>query len=244
MFYIEKFIEYYNELYPADEGLKNIVSESIVNLPKPAKIIEIEAGPNIFSRNLDSFGLDITATDTFGDFTSVANSDYSNKERNLHIFNISTIDIARYLGSDFFNIALCINSRILIVNSITLLKKFLFDVKMLLKDNGVFIIEVVNFSKYDLFADRIEIPERKSLRVSIESYITRDKDEYYLWETLINAKKNCMKIVKNRLIYPITKETLEKVACELKYSSVEFYSDYNKTPYSKDSERVVCILRK
>lgn len=244
MFNIEKFIEYYNELYPADEGLKKIVAKKISNLPKPVKLIEIEAGPNIFSSNLDSFGLDITATDTFGDFTTVANSDQSNKEKNLHIFNISTIDIARYLGSDFFDIALCINSRLLIVNNLTLLKKFLFDVKMLLKDDGVFVIEVVNFSKYDLFADRIEIPERKSLRVSIETYITRDKDEYYLWETLITAKKNSLRIVKNRLIYPFTKETIERVATEVKYSSVEFYSDFNKTPYSKDSERVVCILKK
>lgn len=244
MFFIEKFIEYFNELYPINEDFKTMVLESVSGVSKPVKMIEIEAGPNLFSTSLFTNGFDITATDTFSEFSRIANSNKLNKENNVHVFNIATIDIARYLGCDYFNIALCINSRILIINNITLLKKFLFDVKMLLKENGIFIIEVANFSKYDLLSDKIVLPERKSSRICMESSVTRENEIYYLWETLINSKNNNTKVVTNRQIYPVTKETIEKIAKEVKYSSVEFYNDYKKTPYSIETDRIVCVLRK
>ena len=46
-------------------------------------------------------------------------------------------------------------------------------------------------------------------------------------------------------LWPLVFETdqIRSYAKEVKYSSCEFFSDYNRTPYSPDSDKIICVLK-
>ena len=127
-----------------------------------------------------------------------------------------------------------------------LIKKFLFDSKMLLKENGKIILGLSNFSKYDLQKDIIEFPTVKSSRGSLKVHLSKDKESasYRLSGEIIPSNGKTIQISQNEKVFPLGLETIKKIAEELKFSSVEFFGDYLKSPFNKNSSNLICVLTK
>lgn len=246
MTYIKRWLEYYEDLFPISPNQDKFIENLCEDFTAPAKLLSVECGPALLSQKLHNTHPDLTVTDSHMEFISIINTRQEGHENAIHAFNLQPADIARYLGKDFFNVAVCCNSRLIFMKEKTSIKKFLFDVKMLLSDHGYLVLDLINFSKYDFSQTKIELAQKSSGRATLYSSIIKDSDDaqYKLYQYVVNKAGKLIEETKNEVITPISYETLKQFAEELKFSSAEFYGDYFRTPFKKDDDKIICVLRK
>lgn len=245
MIYVKKWTDYYEDFFPIEPHQLDFFTNLSEEFTSPAKFLSVECGPALLSDTLQEKN-DITLTDSFPEFVSIVNTRQINKDNPAHVFNLNPADIARYLGKNFFNVIACLSYRIIFMKDRTLIKKFLFDSKMLLSDGGYLVLDILNFSKYDFSETKIDLPVKKSERASLYSSVIKNSDsvQYKLFQHVVTASGKVIDEVKDELICPISMESIRSYAKEVGYSSVEFYNDYNRTPYTTDSDKIICVLKK
>lgn len=245
MVYIKKWIDYYSELFAVEPEQVNFFNDLVANFKSPSKLLSVECGPALLSDELSKTS-DITVTDSFPEFINVVNNKHVVHNNEFHCFNLNPFDIARYLGKNFFNVITSLDYRLIFMKERTMIKKFMFDVKMLLSDGGYFVIDLINFSKFDFAQTKIDLPVKKCERATLYSSLVKNSETatYQLFQHVVTSSGKVIDVAKAEDVCPISHETLKNWAEELKYSSIEFFSDYKKTPYSKNSDRIICVLRK
>lgn len=241
MLKIKKFLKNYDEFfYTPDSQLsffKNLIGNN-----QTANIIDIEGGTSPIGVEL-SKNAKVTVTESHKDFDSLLKKEKKHNP-NFNFYNYSSMDIARIFGRNKFDIAFCINSRLLAVQDTILLTKFLFDAKIILKDKGILVLDIYNFNNLQFTNNEaIFTKDSRSNTDKLQISIIRNDLYYYMDASLLKKKKE-ISIIENEPTYPFTMQHIQKIAKEINYSSVEFYSDYNKTPFKNDSQRLICILKK
>lgn len=241
---IVDWLDYYSDFFPHQDVEVEFI-ESYLENQDNAKLLYVECGMAPLSKDFLS-KYDVTFTDKFSEYTSLLNKRLIHKNNRVHIFNLDPIDIARYLAKDFFSTIFCLHNKMIFMQDDVLIKKFLFDSKMLLKENGKIILGLSNFSKYDLQKDIIEFPTVKSSRGSLKVHLSKDKElvSYRLSGEIIPSNGKTIQISQNEKVFPLGLETIKKIAEELKFSSVEFFGDYFKSPFNKNSSNLICVLTK
>lgn len=241
---IVDWLDYYSDFFPHQDVEVEFI-ESYLENQDNAKLLYVECGMAPLSKDFLS-KYDVTFTDKFSEYTTLLNKRLIHKNNRAHIFNLDPIDIARYLAKDFFSTIFCLHNKMIFMQDDVLIKKFLFDSKMLLKENGKIILGLSNFSKYDLQKDIIEFPTVKSSRGSLKVHLSKDKElvSYRLSGEIIPSNGKTIQISQNEKVFPLGLETIKKIAEELHFSSVEFFGDYLKSPFNKNSSNLICVLTK
>ena len=240
-----KWIELYGDLYEISPEEENFYYSLCNEFPQNAKALNIEAGLALLPSKL-AYKYDVTVTDSYQEFVRNIAANQANTEVQPPTFHIDSADIARYLGKNFFNVIFCVNSRLIFLKEKALIEKLIFDAKALLSEGGYIVFDLLNFSKYDFSEDEVQLPVRKSENISLSSKIVKDKELgcYTLSQTATTKDGKVIDIVTNEKICPVSYEFFKSITDKIGFSSVEFYSDYNKTPYTKDSCKLICVLKK
>lgn len=241
---IVDWLDYYSDFFPHQDKEVEFIESYLKNYDN-AKLLYVECGMAPLSKDFLS-KYDVTFTDKFSEYTTLLNKRLVHKNNRVHIFNLDPIDIARYLAKDFFTTIFCLHNKMIFMQDDVLIKKFLFDSKMLLKENGKIIIGLSNFSKYDLQKDIIEFPAVNCSRGSLKVHLSKDKESasYRLGGEIVPSSGKTIQISQNEKVFPLGLETIKKIAEELKFSSIEFFGDYSKSPFEKNSSNLVCVLTK
>lgn len=245
MIYIKRWLEYYSDFFSIESKQVEFIENLAKDFNQPAKYLSVECGSGLLSEKLAE-KFDVTAIDTNSEFISQINKRHSLGENSIHAFNLLPSDIGRYLGKDFFNVIGCFNYRLIFMKDKAQINKFMLDSKLLLQEGGYLILDLINFSKFDFSQTKIELPSRKCERGELYSSIIKDSEnaKYKLYQQVITASGKVADVVKDEEISPISIETLKVFAKELKYSSIDFYNDYSGTPFTMDSDKIICILKK
>ncbi len=245
MIYIKRWIDYYEELFTVEEGQEEFFTNLGNSYDEPAKLLSVECGPSALSQKLvDKF--DITATDTYSEFVNIAKTRQNNLQKTYPVFNLNPADLGRYLGKNFYHVIYCLNYRLIFMKDKAVIWKFLIDAKALLKEGGCLVLDLFNFSKYDFSETKIDLPEIKCDRATLYSSIIKNSDttSYKLFQHVVTSSGKLIDEVKDEDVCPISYETFKTFASELGYSSIEFYSDYKKSPLTKESDKIICVLKK
>ena len=144
---IQNIIEYYDELYPVTEAQKKFYREQLRNYPDPAKLLRVGCGTGLFEHLLAREGKDVTGIESFQEMLRSANLRRRNQLMSIRFFQMSYLDMARFLGKGFYNLISILDDRIIFIHDKTLLRKFFFDCKQLLAQDGCLIISLYNSGK-------------------------------------------------------------------------------------------------
>ena len=237
----ESFVEYYDELYPINNGQKEMFMSLIRKFPSPARLLRVGCGTGLFEHQLAREGLDATGIDDISSLLRSANLRRRTQLMTIRFFEMSYLDMARFLGKGFYNIISCIDDRILFIHDVTLLRKFFFDCKQLLSENGVVVLELMNVKAFGK-EDELTLPDRKSIRASLYSYIDREDGTSYFSQDLETGNGKIITIREHEKIHELTVEEINDFAREAGFSSVKLMSDYTGTPFTQDSEKIVAVL--
>ena len=167
---IQNIIEYYDELYPVTEAQKKFYKEQSNTYPEPVKLLRVGCGTGLFEHLLAREGKDVTGIESYQEMLRSANLRRRNQLMSIRFFQMSYLDMARFLGKGFYNVISILEDRIIFIHDKTLLRKFFFDCKQLLTQNGCLIISLSNYRKFNS-VPLVHLPQRKSVRVTLNTEI-------------------------------------------------------------------------
>lgn len=247
MIYIKRWTDYYEDLFTVEPHQIDFFQKLASDFSDPVKLLSVECGPGELSGNLAANNnYEITATDTYQEFVNICSLRSRNLDKPFPVFTLNPADLGRYLGKNFFNVMYCLNYRIIFLKDRAMIKKFMLDAKLLLKDGGYLVLDLFNFSKYDFSETKIDLPERKGERSTLYTSIVKNSESmnYQLYQHVVTNSGKVIDEVKEEQVCPISFETLKTFASELGFSSINFYADYSGKELTKDSDKIICVLKK
>lgn len=233
--------EYYEELYPISESQKKFYKNLSKSFKNPVKYLDVGCGTGSFEIYLSKLGADVTGLETCQEFLDSANRKRRTMLMSVRFFQMSYLEMARYLGKGFYDVISVLDDRLIFIHDKTLLAKFFYDCRQLLSENGKIIIALPNFNKFK--GDKIELPLRESIRVQLFSKITEKPDgKTEMFQKLKNGNDKILPVTENALVQKITKEQIQELAKKAGFTKFDFYSGFGYKPFSEDSDYLVAVL--
>lgn len=243
MEFLNNLIEYYDELYPVSKEQKNFYSNILKEIKMPAKMLGISCSIGSFEHYLARLGNDVTGIEDSKELLESANRKRRMPNTAIRFFQMSTLEMSRFLGQNFYDVISCLNSRIIFIHDKTLLKKFFSDCKSLLTKNGILVLQLGNFINFNA-TDTFQIPVHKSIRVNLISEITKDSsEEVFLSQKLDRNNGQFIQILKNEPITPLTPDMITEYAKLAGFNSIIFTNAWTQESLDESTDNIVCVLR-
>ncbi len=242
MEYFANIIEYYDELYPVLPDETAFFRQTMSEYKPPCKILTIGCGTGSLEHAMVKNGADVTGLDTSKEMLETANRRKKDTGANIRFFQMTTLEMTRFLGKDFYNVIACLNDRIILIRDKTLMRKFFYDCKTLLAKEGRLILQLMN---YNLFSSKpmAKLPTLESIRVSLSRQIwTDDSGKTTAEFELENGAGKLIPVIKDTEVYPLQKDEKQQFAVEAGFGDIQFYADFSRVPFTQDSQTLLCVL--
>ena len=100
----QNIAEYYDELYPVTEEQKVFYQKKMILFKKPVKFLQIGCDSGTFEHNLAREGSDVTGIETSQELLESANRKRRTQLMAVRYFQMSSLEMTRFLGKKFYNI--------------------------------------------------------------------------------------------------------------------------------------------
>ena len=241
MEYINNIIEYYDELYTVTASQKKLFEDLTKNY-LPAKVLRVGCGTGSLEHWMSKNGHDVTGIEMNQEMLETANRRRRFPNMALRFFQMSSLEMVRFLGKGFYNVISCLNDDLIFRNDEILVKKFFFDCKTLLAENGVLVLQITNFEKYNLEED-FKLSIRESIRTKLHTKISYRDGKHFLSQNLEHYGKKPIPVLRDVEIIPLRKPDIERFAKEAGFSDIQFYGDWDLSPLTEKSDNIVAIIR-
>lgn len=238
---IKNLVEYYDELHPVTLAQQTFYETLVQRYSHPAKMLSIGCGTGVLCHRLAKNGVDVTGLETIRELLDSANLKYRSQLMSLRYFQMSTLEMSRFLGKKFYNIISCINSRVLFINDKTLTRKFFFDCKELLADGGTVVLQLYNFDRFNSSPNSV-LPELSSARVNYKSSVSKMNDGSFCLNSFLDKNGKAMAVFEDTKIYPLKKSEIEEFSKEAGFKSVQFFSGFDGLPAYDDSDYLLAVI--
>lgn len=242
MEYLNNIIEYYEELYPVTESQKSFYS-SLAGDCMPAHFLRIGCGSGALEHQIARMGHDVTGIDVSKDMLECANRRRRMPNTSVRFFQMSTLEMTRFLGKGFYNVISCLEDKLIFIHDETLLRKFFYDCRQLLVPGGKLIIELSNFPKFTSRSE-ITLPDRESIRVKLTTELWMDDNgETTIQQDLERTGTNrAFPVLRDEPVMIISPDDVKSYAREAGFSKIELFSGFDKAPFTADSDTALFIL--
>ncbi|HBB43006.1 MAG TPA: hypothetical protein DEO40_04780 [Treponema sp.] len=238
---IQNIVEYYDELYPVSDAQKKFFTSLTTAYPVPVKFLRLGCGSGLFEHLLAREGNDVTGIEARTELLRSANLRRRNQLMAIRFFQMSTLDMTRFLGAGFYNVIYSLNSRIVFVRDKTLMRKFFFDCRKLLTTDGTLVLQLLNFS---IFKDhKMQLPTRKSVRSALFTEISSQSDGIWVLNQEVETGNGKMlPVLEDEKIYPLVPDEIKEFAKEAGFQKIELFSDYNRSPFTGKEESLIALV--
>ncbi len=243
MEYLKNLVEYYDELYPVSDSQRDFYNDLINLYPRPVKILRTHCATGYFEHSLAKEGLDVTGIEQNKDLIRSANLRRRNQLMTVRFFEMSSLDMARFLGKNFYNIISSLESRICFIHGPILIKKFFHDCVQLLSSKGVLVLKLINFEKYGSL-EKVKLSTRHSIRSKLDTELLIDKKG----TSIVNQKIETgngkyLPVLEDIPFYPLTADEIFQFGKDTGFKKIEFYADFDKSPFTGKEDEVLAILK-
>lgn len=240
---IQNLVEYYDELFPVTQAQYDFYTGLMEEFQKPVKFLTIGCGTGVMENYLAKQMTDVTGLETIKDLLESATRKHRTQLMSLRFFKMSTIEMVRFLGKNFYNVISCLNDRIIFIHDKILLRKFFFDCKQLLAKDGKIILQLSNYNLYKNKSSSV-MPEISSVRVSLSSKLEYVNDEEYTFSRNIKTGSGkILPVYQKASVYPIVPWEIEDFAKEAGFTSIEYFADFEKNPFTPQSPSMVVVIK-
>lgn len=235
--------EYYDELYPASEEQKEFYQQLLSKMSMPIRVLRIGCATGTFEHNLAKNGIDVTGIETVNELLESANRKRRTQLMAIRFFQMTTLEMTRFLGKSFYNVVSILDGRILLTHDPILMRKLFFDCKQLLVDGGTLVITLPNLEKYNREPE-CYLPKRESIRCTLTTRITTGAEDKKTIDQKLETGNGKKVVVSTDVpIYPLKTSEIKDFAKEAGFSSVELYSDFSLAPFSSESDYILAVIK-
>jgi 2-polyprenyl-3-methyl-5-hydroxy-6-metoxy-1,4-benzoquinol methylase len=243
-------LEYYDELFPVDENIlplfldlqqkQKVFSES-QNSPM-CRYLGIGCATGNLENRLAGQGFDITGIDRNPAMIETAKRRMKRGFSTIRFFEMSAIDIRRFLKKGSFHIIGCLGNVLPYICDETLLRKFFYDAKELLVPGGNLVIQTRNYDGMN--AEKpVRLEDKKSVRVTLSrGYTPSEGGKVFLDATLEQGNGQKLILQKTTEIIPIKIDEIKAFAREAGFQSISVYGDFSCAPWTSSSPSSILVL--
>ena len=238
---IQNLVEYYDELYPVSEAQKKFFNSISLDYQQPVRFLRTSCGAGLFEHFLARDGADVTGIEYFPELLRSANLRRRNQLMSIRFFQMSELDMARFLGKGFYNVLFNLSNRLIYIHDKTLLRKFFFDAKQLLSENGKLILELYNYDKFN--QSGMFLPVRESLRAKMTTSLELSADgKWTVNKTIETGSGRILPVMENEVVFLPKPSEIELFAKEAGFSDVMLYSGFDMSPFTGNEDTVIAQI--
>ncbi len=239
---LENIAEYYDEMYPVTAERKSFFLQEMASFSMPVRLLRIGCATGTFEHQLAKDGYDVTGIENVESLLESANRKRRTQLMSIRFFNMTTLEMSRFLGKGFYNIISILDNRIIFTHDPVLMKKLFFDCKTLLAAGGKCILQLTNYEKYHSTTE-VDLPDIKTLRATMYARIvTEDDGSKTLDQQLETSSGRPIDVTVAAPVYPITKDEIATFAKEAGFKHCAWYANFAREPFTQDSDTLVAVL--
>lgn len=238
---VDLFNEYFDELYPLDDDLKSFYVNLAKNYTMPTKFLRIGSNTGALEYFLALEGHDVTGIEEEALLLESASRRRRYPHTALRFLSMTSLEMSHFLGKGFYNVVSVLYNRLLFIRDEILIKKFFFDCKSLLSPKGSLVLHLWNLEGKEV-SPMLAMPSVESIRSKLFFQIWKKAENFVLNMDIERSNGKVYPILEEREIAFYTSSDIKKFAKEAGFQNVEFFADFLKNPFTKESENCVAIL--
>lgn len=238
---MDLFNEYFDELFPVSDNIKGFYEEIAKKYVMPTRFLRIGSSTGSLEYFLALAGHDVTGIEEEAVLLDSASRRRRYPHTALRFLNMKSIEMSRFLGKGFYNVISVLNNRILFIHDDILIKKFFYDCKNLLASEGSLVLHLWNLEGKNP-NPMIVMPTIECIRSKLFFQIWNKDDRFVLNMDIERSNEQVFPILKKTEIALYKPGDIRRLAEEAGFQSIEFYSDFKKTPFNDESKMLLAIL--
>ena len=237
--------EYYDYIFPYNpkqmEFIKSITEEQEIQ-----NVLDIGCGTGNLALEMAKEGYEVYGVDSDTHMIATA----LDKKRGLGFMQsprfreLDMEKLSKFFSSNKFDVASCFGNTLPHLLTFENIEEFLKSVSIVLQSGAHFAIQILNYD-YILDNQIEELPLKETDDIRFERYYEYpDNSELIDFRTKLTLK-NMDQVIENQIsLFPVGRSDLKSMLEEAGFKNIEFYSDFNKSPYKKDSYPLIVDCHK
>ncbi len=197
---------------------------------------DIACATGSLAANLTQQFGEIAALDSCSEMISLA---YKRAAPGIDFFRGNMLKLEEYFWDNHFDVISCFGNTLVHLDSEQTILNVLKQVKKILRCEGVFVGQIVN---YDNILDNklpgLPLIENSDISFS-RVYHLNDTECRFDFETELTIKKSGEKVSNSINLLPIRKNKLERLLTDAGFNTINFYSDFTRSPYDPEKLHLV-----
>lgn len=233
MGFYEDIAEHYDHIFPFSKTQIDFVRGSLKRPYDKKKILDVGCGTGDLSIALSKEGFDVTGIDSDQTMVQIA---LDRKTDNPVVFEqMDMKDIARHYNSSTFDAVLCFGNTLVHLADIREIEKLCRDTRSILKQNGRFLIQILNYNHIiDHKIRSLPIIDNEFVRFE-RTYDYNSRKNVLSFKTTLTVKETSKKIVNNIFLFPVRKDELYLSLRNNGFSNISFFGDFDRNALKPDS---------
>ena len=232
---------HYEEIFPLKEPTVSFVRSFLEK--EPSKILDIGCAVGQLAMALAAQGHEAAGIDLDEDMIRKARKKASDQgvKSDFSVMDMMAVD--KHFRSNSFDMVLCLGNTMVHLQSLEEMQIFITKVFRLLKENGVFIVQVVNYDAV-LGSGVKELPVIDTGHVRFERGYRYDKDDHKIrFCSRLTVKKDKEIFENEILLYPLTREEMGLLMDRAGFHQVEYFGNFGKDLHRINSPALIVVSR-
>ncbi len=238
MAFYEKLSTYYDELFPLRESRLSFV---LSNLLKP-DVLDIGCATGDLAIALSKNDYTLTGIDLDEDMIKIAKRKINNNKIIFKVENM--LNIKSIFKNESFNSILCLGNTLVHLKDLVEFIVFFKSIRTLLKNNGIFIIQIVNYDRI-LKKEIRTLPDLKRDGLLFErKYVKKKEKDNLEFIGILTIDKNEKKLVSTEILYPLTSQELKECLIEAGFINIKVFGDEKHSKFTEESPAIIAVIKK
>lgn len=231
--FYEEIAEYYDNIFPFGNVQAEFVKGSLKKPYHGKKILDVGCGTGDLVAALSKTGF--TAMGIDSDQAMVRRALDKMADSSVVFAPMDMRDVAGHYKPSSFDAVLCFGNTLVHLAGIQEIERLCKDVRGILKQNGKFLIQILN---YDYILDH----KIRSLPLIDNQFVTFERTYDYnsrknliAFKTILTVKETSKKIINKVHLFPVRKDELYLSLRNSGFSRISFYGDFDRNILKAES---------
>ncbi len=233
---------YYEEIFPLKEATISFIRSFLKGAP--SRVLDTGCAVGQLAVALARDGYNVTGIDLDAAMIETAKKDTSNRGLMINFEAMDMMEIDAYFAPHSFDMVLCLGNTMVHLQSTGEIGRFIKKVFDLLKKQGTFIIQVVNYD-HVLARGITELPVIDTPHARFERHYIYDQARHRMhFQTRFTVKEDMTYFEDEVLLYPLTRSELDSLIKHAGSNEAVFYGDFSANKYTNESPALIAVARR
>ncbi|MBA4391201.1 MAG: class I SAM-dependent methyltransferase [Syntrophus sp. (in: bacteria)] len=233
MAFYEEIAEYYDDIFPFNKTQMEFVRGSLKGPYHDKKVLDIGCGTGDLAIALSEAGFAVTGIDADSVMIQKAMDKITHHPATFTRMDMR--EIASHNNPSAFDAVLCFGNTLVHLANIQEIETLCKDVKHILKQDGKFLLQILNYD-YILDHNIRSLPFIDNQLITFERIYNYDtKKNLITFKTILTVKETSKKIVNKVSLFPIRKDELYLSLHNSGFSNISFYGDFDRNMLKTES---------